>query len=82
MSEERTSDKRAEDYTAMGHSITLINGIIGGSIDADEPAEDRQDIVDRNTSHLTTMIAKEDWDGEDMTAANSSITAGNNYTAS
>ena len=82
MSEERTSEKRAEDLWAMGHSIALINGVVGGAIDSDESAEDRQDVVDRNTSHLTKMVAKEDWDGEDMTAANSAITAGNNYTAS
>jgi hypothetical protein len=82
MTEERTSEKRAEDLWAMGHSIALINGIVGGAIDADEPAEDRQDIVDRNTSHLRQMVAKEDWDDEDFTDANLAIEAGSNYTAS
>jgi len=45
-------------------------------------AAERQDCVDRNVAHLELMVAKDDWDGEDMTASNSAITAGNGYTAS
>ena len=45
-------------------------------------AADRQDAVDRNVAHLELMVAKTDWDSEDMTAANAAITAGNGYTAS
>jgi len=72
----------AQDYTAMGHSVDLINAIIDGSQMADESAEDRQSTVDRNVEHLELMVAKEDWGSEDMTSANSAITAGKAYTAS
>ena len=83
MSEEtRTAEQLAQDYTAMGHSVTLINGVIDGSQMADESAEDRQGAVDRNVEHLELMVAKTDWGSEDMTAANSAITAGQAYTAS
>ena len=80
--ETRTAEQLAQDYTAMGHSVDLINGIIDGSQMADESAEDRQGAVDRNVVHLELMVAKTDWGSEDMTAANSAITAGQAYTAS
>lgn len=83
MSEEaRTAEQLAQDYTAMGHSVDLINGIIAGTQMADESAEDRQGAVDRNVEHLELMVAKTDWGSEDMTAANAAITAGKAYTAS
>jgi hypothetical protein len=83
MSEEvKTAEEIAEDYTAMGHSVDLINGIIDGSQMADESAEDRQGAVDRNVEHLELMVAKDYWTDESMTASNSAITAGKAYTAS
>ena len=82
MSEEvKTAEDILQDYTAMGHSVELINGIIDGSKMADESAEDRQDCVDRNVEHLEIMVAKDFWTTESMTAVNSAITAGNSYTA-
>ena len=78
--EARTAEQRTQDHTAMGHSVDLINDIIAGNQD-DLDAADRQDTVDRNVAHLELMVAKDDWDGEDMTASNSAITAGQGYTA-
>jgi hypothetical protein len=78
--EARTAEERTQDFTAMGHSADLINDIVAGNQD-DLDAADRQDIVDRNVEHLQLMVAKTDWDGEDMTASNSAITAGQGYTA-
>jgi len=83
MSEEvKTAEEIAQDFTAMGHSVELINGIIDGSKMADESAEDRQSCVDRNVEHLEIMVAKDYWTDESMTASNSAITAGKAYTAS
>jgi hypothetical protein len=79
---DRTSEELAQDYTAMGHSITLITDVIAGDAMAGELAADRQDCVDRNTQHLELMKAKTDWGSESMTATTSAITAGNGYTAS
>ena len=78
----RTTEELAQDYTAMGHSVDLINAIIAGSQMADEDATDRQACVDRNVEHLELMVAKDDWGSEDMTAVNAAITAGKGYTAS
>ena len=80
--EDRTTEQLAQDYSAMGDSISLINAIIAGDSMADEEAEDRQDCVDRNKEHLQIMVAKDDWGSEDMAASNAAISAGNSYTAS
>lgn len=78
---EKTTEEIAQDYTAMGHSVELINAIIAGTAMADDEAEDKQDCVDRNVAHLEIMVAKDYWTDEDMTAVNSAITAGKGYTA-
>ena len=82
MSEDRTTEELASDYTAMGHSISLITDVIAGDSMADDDAEDRQDCVDRNVAHLELMKAKSDWGSESFTATDSAISAGNGYTAS
>ena len=79
---DRTAEELAQDYTAMGHSITLITDVIAGNTMAGELAADRQDCVDRNTQHLELMKAKTDWGSESMTATTSAISAGNSYTTS
>ena len=82
MSEDvKTAEEIAQDYTAMGHSVELINGIIDGSKMADESEEDKKDCVKRNVEHLELMVAKDFWTDEDMNDVESAITAGNNYTA-
>jgi hypothetical protein len=77
----KTTEEIAQDFTAMGHSVTLITDIIAGTQMADDTAEDKQGTVDRNVEHLEIMVAKDYWTDEDMTAINSAITAGNGYTA-
>ena len=81
MSDEKTAEEIAQDYTAMGHSVELINAIIAGTAMADDEAEDKQDCVNRNVAHLEIMVAKDYWTSEDMTAVNAAITAGQGYTA-
>ena len=77
----RTTEEKAQDYTAMGHSVTLITDVIAGNAMADDEAADKQSTVDRNVEHLELMVAKDDWGSESMTAVNAAIVAGNNYTA-
>ena len=78
---DKTTEEIAQDYIAMGHSVTLITDIIAGNAMADDTAEDKQGAVDRNVEHLELMVAKDYWTSESMTAVNSVITAGNGYTA-
>ena len=77
----RTDAEKAQDYTAMGHSVALINAVIAGTEMADESAEERQACVDRNVEHLQLMVAKTDWGSEDMADSNAAITAGQGYIA-
>ena len=76
-----TAEEIAQNYSAMGDSVALINDVIAGTAMADDNAADRQDCVDRNTQHLELMVAKDYWTTEDMTAANAAISAGNGHTA-
>jgi len=78
---DKTVEEIAQDYTAMGHSVELINGVIAGTSMADDEAADKQSAVDRNVEHLELMVAKDYWTTESMTASNSAITAGKAYTA-
>ena len=81
MSDEITAEQIAQHYTAMGHSVDLINAIIAGNQMAEAGAADKQDCVDRNVAHLEIMVAKDFWTDEDMTAVNAAIAAGKAYTA-
>ena len=81
MADVKTKEEIAQDYTAMGHSVTLITAVIGGTSMADEAAEEKQSCVDRNVEHLELMKAKDYWTSESMTAVDSAITAGKAYTA-
>ena len=79
---DRTDAELLKDFTAMGHSISLITDVIAGNAMAGEAKEDRQGCVDRNVEHLELMKAKSDWGSESMTATTNAITAGKGYTAS
>ena len=81
MDNEITAEEIAQHYTAMGHSVDLINAIIAGTAMADDDAADKQDCVNRNVEHLEIMVAKDFWTDESMTAVNAAITAGQGYTA-
>ena len=82
MSEEvKTTEDIAQDYTAMGHSVDLINGIIDETKMTDDTQEEKDDCVDRNVRHLELMVAKDYWTNEDMTAVNKAITDGKTHIA-
>ena len=80
--DELTAEQIAQNYSAMGHSVALINDVIEGDAMADDDAADRQDCVDRNVAHLELMVAKDYWTDESMTAANAAVARGSDYTAS
>ena len=71
MTDEMTAEQIAQHYTAMGHSVDLINA---GQPEALDDAE-WADTVSRNVEHLQIMVAKDFWTTEDMTAVNAAIAA-------
>lgn len=66
-----TTEEISQHYTAMGHSVDLINA---GQPEGMEDA-DWTDTVSRNVEHLELMVAKDFWTTEDMTAVNAAIAA-------
>jgi len=81
MTDTPTTEELARHYTAMGHSVDLINDIVAGNQDDNMEAVDLQDTVTRNVDHLEIMLAKDFWTTEDMSAANAAVTAGKSYVA-
>jgi len=77
--EVKTAEEIAQDYTAMGHSVDLINDVIDGSKMVDDTDQEKKDCVKRNVRHLEIMKAKDFWTTEDMTAVDSAISSGNTY---
>ena len=77
--EVKTAEDIAQDFTAMGHSVELINGIVDGSKMTEETQEEKNDCVNRNVEHLEIMVAKDFWTDEDMTASNTAIQSGKTY---
>jgi hypothetical protein len=66
---ELTAEEIAQNYTAMGHSVDLLNA---GKPD-DMENDDWKDTVARNVEHLEIMVAKDYWKSEDMTAVKKAI---------
>ena len=83
MSDEvKTAEEIAQDYTAMGHSVELINGIIDGSKMAMKKQLIDKVQLTEMLNTLELMVAKDYWTDEDMTAVNAAIVAGKAHTAS
>jgi len=85
---DKTAEDIAQDYTAMGHSVSLITDVIAGDAMVGETDAEKKACVSRNVEHLELMKAmkKEDgttsiWTDESFTAIDAAISAGNSYTA-
>lgn len=76
---ELTAEDIQKHYDAALDSVTLINDIIAGTQMAEDTAEDKKACVERNVGHLTIMVAKDYWQGQDMAPLNAAIAAGNAY---
>ena len=74
----RTDEKKATDYTNMGHSVTVINNLIAGdtSVIGDMTEAQRKEKVKRNYQSLEVVKAYDDWGSEDMSAVTNAIEAG------
>jgi hypothetical protein len=71
MTDTPSAEEIAQHYTAMGHSVELLNAGQPEGMDDAEWA----DTVSRNVEHLQLMVAKDFWTDEDMTAVNAAIEA-------
>jgi hypothetical protein len=83
---DKTAEDIAQDYTAMGHSVSLITDVIAGDAMDGETDAEKKACVSRNVEHLELMKAmkKEDgttsiWTDESFTAIDSAVSAGKTY---
>ncbi len=72
-----TAAQIAQHYTAMGHSVDLINEVIATG---DKDVESL-DTISRNVEHLELMKTRDYWTSEDMTAVDAAIVSGKAYNA-
>jgi len=69
MSDEITKEEIAANYTAMGHSVDLLNAGKPDDMEADEWTATKA----RNVEHLELMKGMTYWTSEDMTAVDKAI---------
>lgn len=67
--EEMTKEQIAQHYTAMGHSVDLLDAGKPDDMEADKWTDTKA----RNVAHLELMKAKDFWTSEDMTAVDKAI---------
>jgi len=72
MAETLTAAEIAQNYSAAGDSVNLIN-----RLDALESLTDEEkDTAKRNVEHLELMVAKDYWTTEDLTPLNAAVVTG------
>jgi len=64
-----TEEQIAQNYTAMGHSVDLLNAGKPDEMEADDWTAAKA----RNVEHLKLMKAKDYWTSESMTAVDKAI---------
>ena len=69
MSDEITKEEIAQNYTAMGHSVDLLNAGKPDEMEADDWTATKA----RNVEHLELMKAQTYWTSESMTAVDKAI---------
>ena len=69
MTDTPTKEEIAQHYTAMGHSVDLLNAGKPEGMEADDWTATKA----RNVEHLELMVAKDYWTDENMTAVNKAI---------
>ena len=77
MSETRTDEEKAQMYSAMLGSVSVITNALDSSNDfcSDMTAEEVKERVMRSSGYLSMGVALTDWGSEDMTSINAAITA-------
>ena len=89
MTEVRTNELKAQNYSAMLDGASVINTVIathnkGNDATVEDFAHDmthdqKKARVNRSMGYLKHMVALDDWGSEDMTAVNAAITAGTTF---
>lgn len=78
---ERTAEEKAQMYSAMLGSVSVITNCIDDSNEFcnDMTKEEKKERVMRSSGYLEMGVALSDWGSEDMSSINAAITAANDY---
>ena len=69
-----------QDYASKIQEIISGNGVTMSQEELDAMSDDfKRDVVTHNVAFLETLVSKDVWTSEDMTAVNNAITSGNAY---
>ena len=81
---ERTAEEKAQMYSAMLGSVSVITNALDSDNDfcSDMTDAEVKERVMRSAGYCSQGVALDDWGSEDMTATNAAIVSGNGYTAS
>ena len=89
MTEARTDELKAQNYSAMLDGANVINTVIAthnkgsDATDADfahdMTHDEKKARVSRSMGYLKYMVALDDWGSEDMTDVNAAISAGTTF---
>jgi hypothetical protein len=73
--ENPTTEQIAKHYSAAMDSVSLINDIKAAKHDAEMPAQEKTDALERNAAHLELMLAKPWWTTEDLKPLRDAVAA-------
>ena len=79
---ERTAEEKAQMYSAMLGSVSVITNALDSDNDfcSDMTDEEVKERVMRSAGYLSGGVALDDWGSEDMSTINAAVTAATDYT--
>ena len=79
---ERTAEEKAQMYSAMLGSVSVITNALDSDNDfcSDMTDAEVKERVMRSAGYCSQGVALDDWGSEDMSTINAAITAATNYT--
>jgi len=82
-SETRSDEQKAQDYSAMLGSVSVITNCLDDDDDfcSDMTSAEKKERVMRSSGYLSFMKDLEDWGSEDMSTVTAAISAAENYSA-
>ena len=80
-SEARSDEQKAQDYSAMLGSVSVITNCLDYDDDfcSDMTSAEKKERVMRSSGYLSFMKDLEDWGSEDMTSITAAIKAATDY---
>ena len=82
-SEARSDEQKAQDYSAMLGSVSVITNCLDDDNDfcKDMTGEEKKERVMRSSGYLSFMKDLDDWGSEDMSTVDTAIAAAEAYEA-